>query len=331
MSELIETDISYTNFDENINFIEAQNTKNEILEYLQNILDLINSPDNDLKEDLNNQALIDLENFLNSVEITMDGIKTLIKSGISQPSFKQSRENYIKSLKTQNNNNRKHFLSIANSIKLNRVNKLVDKQVPGEYNEQLDKILKDAETNLKSIEKIREASQKHSMDQGTDRSKQNFEMLKNKHDKYSRGWFIAFIISAILLFIAIGYSIWRNWDNNLKSIDGIIKILFQKILLISSTIISLKICLNKYNIERNLYILYDHRSTVLNQYEVFENAIGNEDENDKSAKNEFRLEIAKYIFSDPNTGYIADNKDDSLSINPVIKVIEKIVSKNKIL
>ena len=68
-------------------------------------------------------------------------------------------------------------------------------------------------------------------------------------------------------------------------------------------------------------IVYDHRQTVLDQYRTFESAIGD----DLEAKNQFRLEIAKFIFSDPITGYVRADTGSELNINPVIGTIEKAI------
>ena len=82
----------------------------------------------------------------------------------------------------------------------------------------------------------------------------------------------------------------------------------------------LRLCLSKFNVERNLQIIYSHRQTVLDQFGYFDSAIA-----EAGAKNQFRLEVAKFIFSDPVTGYIAQNSGSELNINPVVGMMEKIV------
>ena len=86
----------------------------------------------------------------------------------------------------------------------------------------------------------------------------------------------------------------------------------------------MRISLKKYNLERNLKIIYDHRATVLEQYKTFENSIGD----DREAKNLFRLEIAKYIFTDPLTGYISDSQTTDLNVNPIVNIAEKLATRN---
>jgi hypothetical protein len=62
---------------------------------------------------------------------------------------------------------------------------------------------------------------------------------------------------------------------------------------------------------------------VLDQYRSFEAGIGD----DLEAKNQFRLEIAKYIFSDPQSAYSSTGKSSGtdININPVVSAVEKIV------
>ena len=129
-------------------------------------------------------------------------------------------------------------------------------------------------------------------------------------------YFIGFIIGSVVLLFLIDFSY--------GSTSEIITNVFKKILLIGLPALLMRICIKKYNLERNLKIIYDHRATVLEQYKNFENAIGD----DREAKNLFRLEIAKYIFTDPITGYIGDSQVADLSVNPIVNIAEKLASKS---
>ena len=100
----------------------------------------------------------------------------------------------------------------------------------------------------------------------------------------------------------------------------IVREILKRFLVISTPAVFMRVSMAKYNLERNLRVLYDHRRTVLSQYETFESAIGD----DIDAKNQFRLEIAKVVFSDPTTGYVDDSKSNSISINPLVGTVERI-------
>lgn len=105
-------------------------------------------------------------------------------------------------------------------------------------------------------------------------------------------------------------------DSLAEAILGVVR----RLLLISAPAIFMKVALSKYNLERNLRILYDHRNTVLDQYRSFEAAIGD----DVDAKNRLRLEIARYIFSDPTTGYVNADSASEITINPLMSTVEAV-------
>ena len=148
--------------------------------------------------------------------------------------------------------------------------------------------------------------------------------MRDDHRKYEARWFFIFTITSVLVVWGFYNAIFTEIDlaNTSKAIFDFIK----KLLLISIPAIFLRISIGKYNLERNLRIIYSHRESVLNQYKNFENAIGD----DTEAKNTFRLEIAKYIFSDPQTGYLGrDSRSGEVNINPIVNLAEKIAKTNK--
>ena len=99
--------------------------------------------------------------------------------------------------------------------------------------------------------------------------------------------------------------------------------IFKRFLLLTLPSILLKISLNKYNTERNLKILYSHKVSVINQAQIYIDDIGDKIEM-QQAKNEYRLELAKILFSDPETGYIKPDKSSDVGISPV-RIIERII------
>ncbi len=85
---------------------------------------------------------------------------------------------------------------------------------------------------------------------------------------------------------------------------------------ISSVAIVLRICLNKFNAERHLAIVYSHRVAVLSQYNAFERQL----KDDHEAINDFRLEVVRMVFGDPVTGY-ANEAHSEINFSPVLKAI----------
>ena len=150
----------------------------------------------------------------------------------------------------------------------------------------------------------------------------SFDILRESHSKYGKRWFIAFCISVCLIVGSVVLLFLIDFSSS--STSEIITNIFKKILLIGLPALLMRISIKKYNLERNLKIIYDHRATVLEQYKNFENSIGD----DREAKNLFRLEIAKYIFTDSVTGYIGDSQVADLSVNPIVNIAEKLASRN---
>ncbi|PJZ52517.1 hypothetical protein [Leptospira adleri] len=151
-----------------------------------------------------------------------------------------------------------------------------------------------------------------------DEAGNNFKNLQAEHSRYETGWFISFVISIIVLFVSVGVSLFCYPFPEDASVAKIIKYTLEKMVLIFLPSLVTKISLSKYRTERHLNFLYSHRSTVLSQFKEFENSIS-----DSQDKNQFRLEIAKYLFSDPQTGYVKDSLTTDLNFNPIISVMEK--------
>ena len=93
----------------------------------------------------------------------------------------------------------------------------------------------------------------------------------------------------------------------------------KHIFLLSAIGIFFKISYKKYNFEGNLHVIYDHRATTLDIYEIFEKAI----DKDAEAKKQLRLEIVRNIFSDPQTGFVKDPKSSDVNVNPIFTLMEK--------
>ena len=82
-------------------------------------------------------------------------------------------------------------------------------------------------------------------------------------------------------------------------------------------LISIRITLKNYNIEKNLGIIYENRISVLSEYEKILSTIEQEE-----AKNKIRLEIIKIIFTDPHTGFIQSNESTNVSMNPIVNLTD---------
>ncbi|HWS73354.1 MAG TPA: hypothetical protein VN605_14675, partial [Thermoanaerobaculia bacterium] len=152
----------------------------------------------------------------------------------------------------------------------------------------------------------------------------SFGALADEHARTATRWFWSFTVASVIVLLAV---LWAAATPTLAgSVPLVTAGIFRKLLVISASAAFLRLCLGKYNAERNLKIIYEHRSAVLSQYRVFESAIGDDLEG-RTAKNQLRIEIAKYIFNDPATGYVSSDAAADINISPVIGTVERFLPK----
>ncbi|MBN2092439.1 hypothetical protein JW964_22650 [candidate division KSB1 bacterium] len=314
--------ISHENLGPENGFHEAQKTKDEICEYLITLLENTEKLFNNSNKIVLNFYYKHVEQFSNEINGHNSSIDEITKKGIHNQSFPTEREQIIVGLINTQKKIHERLLEYELYLRILSIETSLQS-----YN-SLSQISKDTENYLSEISKNAEESQKilnnlqtQIMEKGIRESKGTFNQLKNNHAKREFWWFLSAIGFALifLILIIITYFYNPNFDNT-----KVLAIYFiRKIFLISTIAIFFKISLNRYNLERNLRVIYDHRSIVLEQYHNFENAIGD----DTDSKNKFRLEIAKFIFSDPQTGYIKDGQVNEISVNPIVNIAEKIAEK----
>lgn len=148
-----------------------------------------------------------------------------------------------------------------------------------------------------------------------------FHRLASSHSRYQTLWFRAVVASVALTVAAVAWAVFGTVADGGST--AVITAAVKHILAITAAAVITKACLAKYNVERHLKILYDHRLAVLTQFTTFEASIGAED---PGAKNQFRLEVAKFLFTDPQTGYASEGQSE-FNVSPVINLVERATTK----
>ncbi len=97
-----------------------------------------------------------------------------------------------------------------------------------------------------------------------------------------------------------------------------VAILIRHLLQLSFYGIIARLALVRYNTERHLRLVYEHRDTVLQQYGEIDTALLD----DKEARGQLRLALAKYLFTDPQTGLIDDRAAPDFNVSPIIAIAE---------
>ncbi len=327
INQLIDTIANVSNenikFEEigvNNNFFEANEIKNRICNYLLNILQ------SSIQLSNNNYPIINhiytqTNTYFTQLNSHITNIKNLVTGGIHTPEYPKHRQNYTATIKKLEETISIQMINIKNYIDIQQMNQISNIESLKERFRELSNYKEKFEKSEKEFDKIIQNMRTRITKEVVNEGITNFDKLEIQHKKYERNWFKVIVLSLIVLISTIICAALCFYPD---SSNDMVKNFITKVLIISAPSILLKISLTKYNIERNLGIIYGHRSAVLNQYSSFENAIGDEIEM-KQAKNEFRLEIMKYIFSDPQTGYIKDVKPGEVSINPIINLAEKLI------
>ena len=175
---------------------------------------------------------------------------------------------------------------------------------------------------VQDAETVSAALRDHASDLARMESISSFARLRDSHRRYEVSYGISVIgalaAAAAAVNIVYNASLTSGADN-----AEVVAYILHNLLLLSGAGVLVRALLAKYNIERNLRILYDHRLSVLEQYTIFERAITSQNE---SEKDRLRLEIMKYVFSDPKTGYTSERSAD-FNFTPIVQVVESLTPK----
>ncbi len=148
-----------------------------------------------------------------------------------------------------------------------------------------------------------------------------------EHARAESVWRVLFGLSLALIGGAV-FSVLRAGVPDVGSEEAIsatVEYVVHNVLLLGGATVLARIVLRRWNLERNLRIIYDHRVAALQQYAIFDASITSAE---REAKDQLRLELAKLIFSDPATGYREDTSAE-LSISPVFNLIEGLASRGR--
>ena len=192
-----------------------------------------------------------------------------------------------------------------------------------------DSIFLDIQNSLQEIESAKNqifTAQRLIADESAKASrKEQVDSLKvraEQHEGQEKLWFNAFIVVIVLFGLFLSYLAHSDIPLTAVSVIDIPKTIHRvaiSILFISALGVAIKVCLNRYLSERAVKVMYLHRISVIQQYPNLETGLAN----DTELKNSMRLELAKFIFSDPGIGSAKDAQMSDININPIIHLMEK--------
>lgn len=325
VSEINDRDISHEELGVANGFHEAQEAKDEACSYLSGIVERLRRYSDRLNSVIVNEKITQIEQWVDQTVKHADQIDNLASSGVHEANFPKQRINFLAAVQKQKEALKKNLYSLELDLKLCEVSeKLEDQDFFKEARSNASEYIEKAEDAASKVQKVLDAVQQKTIHTQVGESAAQFGDLVSHHKDYERNWFIAVVVSAILLCASVFYAVWWMPDapyDGQSSFEFLVGFL-KKIVLISIAGVFVKVSMTKYNTERGLRIVYGHRQKVLDQYLSFEAGIGD----DVEAKNQFRLEIAKYIFSDPQSNYSnnTNGTGSEININPVVSAYESI-------
>jgi hypothetical protein len=261
----------------------------------------------------------DIQNHLHSLETSAGQVDNLVGEGVHNPQFPQQREKLITSFDNVASQSPVQLAQVDSDLRLREIELLVaQREGLKEADRRAKGYIGELEKQVEEGRKVLDNLKSQVMETGVSVSSETFQRLRNQHKDREKRWFVAFILSGGLTLAAVIGVLLTSLDAG--SLSSVLPGLFKRLLLITTPALAMRVTLGKYNLERNLRIVYDHRNTVLDQYRVFENAISDDD---LDSKNRLRLEVVKFVFSDPATGYLEEPGGRDLSVSPVVNLIEQ--------
>jgi hypothetical protein len=322
LHDLYEIDISYEKFGEMSSFEPAHELKNDTCEYLMNILRGLELYGSEMDEISASAYGAPFDRITKKLKAQMDRIVSEASQGPHRTGFDNDRDNIINEMRQIKEGAHVQLAPYKNLIDIAELKKNSGSEVVDEARRNYEQAKEAAERANSEIQNILKSLQSDIGDQTAEEAEAQFSSLATGYGIRERNWFIGVVISTLFLVIAVSFALQYQLDPGME-VELIMFEGVKKILLISIAIAAIKVCLSKYNAERHLKIIYDHRAKAIEQFMVFQNSIPKED---FDARGALRLEMARVVFSDPATSYTQSQGGSELNINPIIAAAERTAS-----
>jgi len=324
LEHLQNLDFTYPELSDSDGWHDAAETKSQIESFLEKLIGYFEEYSDSIDSGVIAKESKSISSVCKLIQSQIDTVGKLVSAGTNNEKYPSQRDAITSRLSTYKEQLETDSHPLLLAIRVARIEAALSQE------EDIETIRLNAKTNSENlISRSKEADDLIEKIRGqlvvsaSYKAQSRFSSLSSNHKAQASRWFVAFVIASI---VATMVALWVFTtpfmvNDPLSSAVDLVK----RALLLALVFAFIKLTLSKYNVERNLHIVYVHRDAVLDQYSIFESAIG---ENDLEIKNQFRLEIAKVVFTDPGTGYVAGGSSSELNINPVIGMIEN-VTKSK--
>jgi hypothetical protein len=189
-----------------------------------------------------------------------------------------------------------------------------------EFEERIDRKLDDVRSKEQVLSRAVDAKQQEVLTTAfSDRARSH---------KWNENVFLGlFIVSLILVGCGI-YFVYRSvpertftpfTDFTPSNADVAIYVLHNVLVLLAVSFVA-KLTLKRWNLERNLQLLYSHRVAALNQMELFTENLPPEE------RSRLRIQIGREMFADPVTGYLSESTAD-VQVAPIMPILERVIQR----
>ena len=321
VAQLRARDLTHEELGTTNGFHDVESAKNSLAEYLGALLSLSRDLFDSLDPIVVTTSLNVLSGRLSEFNSLANTIDQFVQQGVSTPGYPGQRTSYIDDFKARGHTARQQLQQFELYLRIAAIERRTRPEVFEGIASESAQLLANLRAAATEATKILDNVRDKVLVKGIQDARGTFEALAAGHAQREQRWFVALIVGAVAT--ALGITAVLLGTVSVGTVPAVVIVIFKRLLLISALAVFLRVALAKYNAERNLRIIYAHRETVIAQFRTFESAIG---DSNAEAKNQLRLEIAKYIFTDPVTGYLSAESAD-INISPVISTIEKVASR----
>lgn len=330
LADIISTNLAYSNHGSStVTFEEATRNKNSNLEPIVDLLERLSKIDYSDLEHLIHPLISEINEQISKWKSLIDELKS--------PGINAQRDNaahYESRINTRVSGITNEVPSLLNKLtplvkicELDDKIKLIDRDA---LNHTLTSASKNLESNQEEFGKIQgQFTQWKTILEGLlakeskREARSRFTELSASHYKWQNFW-LAILGVAVVQLIWFVWTTWNDYVCGPANQSTVVWLIFRRAVWLGAGLLLFRTALTKFNTERHLTIVYEHRNAALKQLELMEGVLSD----NVPAKAELRIAAAKMILSDPATGYAGTTSGSDFNFNPVIAAVERASTKS---
>lgn len=322
VEELLDEDLSQDEqFGTESGFHEVEEVKFLVASKIKELLTELSEVSDELPEGILSRELAPISKQLSTLTNIRKQVSDAAKRKTADPQFARIRTQAINSAKSLGNSFEKDLIDAEFMVRIGQALKNQRNLDLSEKLKEIEDIFTFAEKSKSEASEIVETLRDTAANESYKKTATSYTVLSDGHEIREWWWFGGVLAGMLGLIGAVLYVIFGSYGEG-DSDTAIVEV-FRRLVILGTPILVLRISLTKYNAERFLRIIYDHRSAAIEQLKLLEASI----DDDLPLKAELRLEAARIVLSDPSTTYGSSTDGSDINISPVFSAIEKATSK----